>query len=481
MATPKRVGIYVRISRDRKGQELGLARQEKACRELCERLGWEVSKVYPENDASASTTSKRQRPLYAEMLRDARDGLVDGIVVYSIDRLTRRITELTTFLDDQNEHGFAFATTEGEDTSTANGRMVLTIKGAVAQQETERMSERVNSSLLQRREKGKPHAGGSRVFGFEPGSNFQRVVPEEVELIRRGYHMLVGPTQGTPGDVARLWNESGARTPGTRTAWTIQKVKRVYRSERVGGIITYKGQDIGDSIYPHPLTREEWERVQALLNDRATPAAQGSGKRKHMYSGFLKCGYCKSTMRIQWATIQGRTFRRTFCHSGQVGANGELGCGKVSRAYSWIEERLNEVMEAALETRGPESPSAPSEDLTDAIAVQEGRIRGLRSRWKEGEMEDEDYFDSLKHLRDKLQVLRTRQAAAAVRQSRAETDALAIWHDKDENNLERRRSIVAGVIKEVAVYSVGRGRRKPPEIDSIKVTPTGSSPGESRP
>ncbi|MCZ9336905.1 recombinase family protein [Streptomyces sp. TRM76130] len=62
MAKPKRVGIYVRISKDRKGQELGIQRQEKACRELCERMGWGVLKVYPENDVSASTTSKRRRP-----------------------------------------------------------------------------------------------------------------------------------------------------------------------------------------------------------------------------------------------------------------------------------------------------------------------------------------------------------------------------------------------------------------------------------
>ncbi|MFD5734298.1 recombinase family protein [Streptomyces sioyaensis] len=247
---PRRVGIYVRISKDRKGQELGIQRQEKACRELCERMGWGIHKVYPENDTSASTTSRKTRTVYAGMLRDARDGVIDGIVVYSIDRLTRRITELTTFLEEQKEHGFAFATTEGEDTSTANGRMILTIKGAVAQQETERMSERVNNSLLQRREKGKPHAGGSRLFGFKEGSNFQELEPGETELIKLGYQMLLD--QRTPGDVARAWNERGARTPEAGTVWDIHKVKRVYRSERIGGVVTYKGQDIGDSVYPTP-------------------------------------------------------------------------------------------------------------------------------------------------------------------------------------------------------------------------------------
>ncbi|MEU1787216.1 recombinase family protein [Streptomyces sparsogenes] len=478
MAKPTRVGIYVRISKDRKGQELGIQRQEKACRELCERMGWGVLKVYPENDTSASTTSKRRRPVYTEMLRDAREGLIDGIVVYSIDRLTRRIAELTHFLEEQKEHGFAFATTEGEDTATANGRMILTIKGAVAQQETERMSERVNNSLLQRREQGKPHAGGSRLFGFKEGSNLQELNPDEVELIRLGYQMLMD--QRTPGDVARAWNERGARTPEAGTAWDIHKVKRVYRSQRIGGIVSYKGQDIGDSIYPHPLTREEWENVQTVLDSRSTPAGKGAGKRKHLYSGFLKCGHCGSTTRVQWATIQGRTFRRTFCHSSQVGANGEKGCGKVNRRLDWIEARLNEVVEAALAKRMPQAQPAPSEDLSGEIKILEERIRALRNRWKDGGMDDEDYFDSLTHLRSDLQTLRTREAASVVRETRTETDALAVWRDEDMQNLERRRAIVASVIDHVEVFSVGRGRKKPPELDSIRIWPVGAKPDEGQ-
>ncbi|MFK0258050.1 zinc ribbon domain-containing protein [Streptomyces sp. NPDC090445] len=204
--------------------------------------------------------------------------------------------------------------------------------------------------------------------------------------------------------------------------------------------------------------------------------AKGSGKRKHLYSGFLKCGNCGSTMSVQWATIQGRTFRRTFCNSSSVGQNGQLGCGKVSRSYAWIEERLNEVVEAALGNRQPQPQAAPTEYPTDAISVLEERIQGLRSRWKGGEMEDEDYFDSLKHLRDELHALRAREAAAVVRRSLTGTDVLAAWRDDSVENLERRRTIVAGVIKEVAVFSIGKGRRKPPEITSIEVTPVGPDP-----
>lgn len=179
-------------------------------------------------------------------------------------------------------------------------------------------------------------------------------------------------------------------------------------------------------------------------------------------------------MRVQWVTIQGRTFRRSFCHSGQVGARGELGCGKVNRSYQWIEERLNEVVEAALKKRRPEPQTASAEDLSGEINVLEDRIRGLRARWKEDEMDDEDYFNSLQHLRGQLQDLRTREAASAVRKARTEADALAVWQDEDVTNLERRRAIVSSVIEEVEVYSIGKGRKKPPEPDSITIWPVGS-------
>lgn len=117
-------------------------------------------------------------------------------------------------------------------------------------------------------------------------------------------------------------------------------------------------------------------------------------------------------------------------------------------------------------------------DLSGPIAVQEERIRNLRQRWKDDNMTDEDYFDSLGHIRGELQALRTREAATVVRQSRRVVDALAVWNDSAEN-LDRRRAIVAQVIETVEVFSIGRGRRRPPELDSIKVTPVGDSDEEA--
>ncbi|WP_308312745.1 recombinase family protein [Streptomyces sp. ISL-11] len=228
-------------------------------------------KVYPENDTSASTTSKRRRKVYLEMLRDARSGVIDGIVVYSIDRLTRRITELTHFLEEQKELGFAFAATEGEDTATANGRMISTIKGAVAQQETERMSERINNSLLQRREMGKPHKGGSRMFGFGP--NNEGLDDWETELIQRGHDMFMaaaGPA--TPGDVGRMWDSAGSRTPEAGRPWTNHSVKRglpggAHRRHRHVQGAGHRGQHLPEPVDTHGVA-ERQRRPRQLFHAR---------------------------------------------------------------------------------------------------------------------------------------------------------------------------------------------------------------------
>src|SRR4051812_386706 len=90
-------GIYVRISSDPTGRALGVARQEKACRERAEALGWQVAQFYPDTDVSASTG--KRRPAYELMLAALEAGTVNAVIVWDLDRLTRRPIEIEHFID----------------------------------------------------------------------------------------------------------------------------------------------------------------------------------------------------------------------------------------------------------------------------------------------------------------------------------------------------------------------------------------------
>src|SRR4051794_21562049 len=85
-------GIYCRISRDKSGAGHGVERQQRDCRTLAEHLGWEVEKVYVDNDISAY--SGKARPQYQAMLADIGAGVVTGVIAWHPDRLHRAPTEL---------------------------------------------------------------------------------------------------------------------------------------------------------------------------------------------------------------------------------------------------------------------------------------------------------------------------------------------------------------------------------------------------
>ena len=93
----KRAAIYCRISQDRGGAGLGVARREEDCRALCARLSWDVVAVYPDNDVSAY--SGAPRPKWQELLADIQRGEVDAIAVWHVDRLTRSPRELEDVID----------------------------------------------------------------------------------------------------------------------------------------------------------------------------------------------------------------------------------------------------------------------------------------------------------------------------------------------------------------------------------------------
>ena len=102
MARP--VAVYARISADRSGEGLGVARQVEDCMRLVAERGWVVFDTYVDNDTSAFTDG-RERPEFSRMIADIEAGRVGAVVVYHQDRLTRRPGEFERFVEVCQRHG----------------------------------------------------------------------------------------------------------------------------------------------------------------------------------------------------------------------------------------------------------------------------------------------------------------------------------------------------------------------------------------
>ena len=132
ITAPVRAGIYARISSDREGEALGVQRQAADCEALAERKGWQVVERYVDDDVSA--WSGKLQPEYVRCLDDLAAGVIDGLLVYDLDRLHRQPRELEAFIDLCERLRLTNMTSvSGEiDLTTADGRFQARILGAVA-------------------------------------------------------------------------------------------------------------------------------------------------------------------------------------------------------------------------------------------------------------------------------------------------------------------------------------------------------------
>ncbi len=145
----KKIAIYLRVSTGSQNTDS----QVKAVKEYCKRRGWKDVQPYEDKISGARLT----RPALDQMLKDVREGGIDAVVVYKLDRLGRSLTQLAYFIQQLTNHGAALiCTSQGIDTSESNpaGKLQMSVLMAVAEFEREIIQERVMDGLSAARAKG---------------------------------------------------------------------------------------------------------------------------------------------------------------------------------------------------------------------------------------------------------------------------------------------------------------------------------------
>ncbi len=147
-----RTAIYARVSTVDKGQDPEI--QLRPLREYCQARSMEIAGEYVDH----MTGSKDRRPELDKLMDAARKRQIDCIIVWKLDRFGRSLKHLVTSIDELNSLGVAFISyQENIDLSTAAGKLMLHIIGAMAEFERELIGERVKAGIVNSRAKGKAH------------------------------------------------------------------------------------------------------------------------------------------------------------------------------------------------------------------------------------------------------------------------------------------------------------------------------------
>ena len=309
----RRVAIYIRRSTDEDHQPFSLEAQETKLRAfVASQPGdWQIVAIYSD-DASGATTD---RPELQKALRAARAGLFDTLLVYRVDRFSRRLRDLTTLLDDLDEAGVGFrSATEPFDTSTAVGRMLVQMLGVFAEFERETIIDRVTSGMERKAAKGL-WTGGARPLGYLIDRTLDKLVPDPVEevTVRRIFNLYTHDRLGTQA-IATLLNREGVRTrkgkPWSQHTVTVVLTNRIYLGEK-------RFRDIlVENAHEAIINVEQFDLAQRILGKRSVEIGQrAANPSDYTLTGLIRCPQCGRRYVGTAAHGRYKTYRYYTCWS----------------------------------------------------------------------------------------------------------------------------------------------------------------------
>ena len=327
--------VYSRVSTDAQERDgTSLDTQERASHEYVESNGW----ILVESIRDTSSGSTLDRPGIERLRTLIRQGSVDVVVSYAVDRLSRSQNHIGVLFDEVEQAGaqLQFVTENFED--TAIGRFILAARAFIGEVEREKIAERTMRGKAERARSGKiPQGTGKGCYGYRYNqATGKREIDEYQAIVVRRMFQRYLETRSFSA-VSRELNEAGIPSLGGGRWYPItirrqllnecytgrfiyRKTKRV--KTRNGGVRGFTNKQVGrpadewievSDACPRIIEEDTWQRVQDILSDpdrtKHLPTPQS-----YILRGRAKCGVCGSAMVGQTLTTKGRPYRYYRCH-----------------------------------------------------------------------------------------------------------------------------------------------------------------------
>jgi site-specific DNA recombinase len=173
---------YVRVSSDKQKQGYSITNQKNKILDYCKYMDYELIEIYEDNGVSGMSIDKREG--YKGMVNYMNDNDIDGIVVYSLSRLGRRMKDVINFLDELRNRGKMFySIKENLSNSDKIGNLIVNIMTSINEFEVENIRERIRDVKREKKKNGLVY--GRLMYGFD-NVNGNLVVNEfERNVIKR--------------------------------------------------------------------------------------------------------------------------------------------------------------------------------------------------------------------------------------------------------------------------------------------------------
>ena len=255
------IAAYCRVSTDKSDQLNSLEAQKKFFTEYTEKNGHNLVRLYADEGISGTKTKNRKE--FLRLMRDAKQGLFDMVVVKDISRFARNTVDLLQNIRALKALGIETTFLTSNMTVLGQSEFVLTIFGALAQEESANTSKRVKFGKRMNAEKGRVP---NLVYGYDKtiGDYFNLTINQgEAQIVRQIYEWYLNEGYGA-AKIANMLNEKGLKTK-RNCSWSQTSVCRILTNELYTGKIINGKQEVTDFLTG---TRAEKDESEWLITDR---------------------------------------------------------------------------------------------------------------------------------------------------------------------------------------------------------------------
>ncbi len=408
------VAIYSRQSADKK-DSISIEAQISLCKKECGMDNKFI--IYTDKGYSGKNTD---RPQFIKMMKDIKTGLIERVIVYRLDRLSRSITDFGHMWEELSRCHVSFTSvSEKFDTDTPAGRAMLYIIMVFAQLERETIAERVKDNYYERARHG-TWLGGPAPFGFNTGRILSggKSVPslianKEITAVEKIFQAYIKDGCSL-GSIAKMLSEENISC-GKRKKWDSTAVSRILRNpvyamadidiyiyyhnkgitnfanriEEFDGThsaqiigkrdaATRKYSDFKDHIvsltnFAGTIPSEIWLQCQHKLDRNRQLKNSGKGKNSWL-TGLLKCAGCGYAVIVKKG-YKGRLYLSCSGHYNLHACGIKEFMADIKEIENTVQESIEEIL-AQCQNGGIDEPVYNSLQKMELIKIEE-KIRKL--------------------------------------------------------------------------------------------------------
>ena len=376
-----RVWLYARLSNDDDREMNSLLNQREICQAFAEQHGYIiVGQSFDDNISGMSFDRRGLDELTAAVDAD----MIDAVIVKDLSRLGRHRTQTALFIDYLREHQVrVISATEGVDTFRDEDDLIIGVRGLMNDYYAKDIGKKIRAGYRQKQKDG---IVITPPFGYWKDKNTGeiKVIEEAAETVRMVYSLYLGGVRLK--EIARRLNERERKTPaqlqyeryGKRRqdihkakdgsyVWTYTSVKNILTDESYVGVLTNHRKQMREGktyavpeaeqfrhegVYPIIIQREDWGRVQELLNQNARKHPAPGNKARHRYAGLLACAECGNPFVPLIRYWRGNSRVEYVCKGYQ--RNGKTYCASHRIHEETLDARVWELVSTARESRAEE-------------------------------------------------------------------------------------------------------------------------------